>query len=177
MILNVWNYFRFMFRKVSIGEGSKVHFGAVLDTPYGGYISIGKYTEVRKGAIILSGGGSIVIGDNCSINPYCVIYGNGGLSIGNGVRIAAHTTIVATSHRFDRCDKYIYEQGLTSLGITIEDDVWIGAGVAILDGVTIAKGCVIGANAVLNKCTEPYGIYAGVPAKLIKKRCADAITI
>lgn len=55
-------------------------------------------------------------------------------------------------------------------GIVIEDDVWIGAGVKILDGVTIAKGCVIGANAVVTRSTEAYGIYVGVPAQKIKSR-------
>lgn len=55
-------------------------------------------------------------------------------------------------------------------GIIIEDDVWIGAGVKVLDGVTIAQGCVIGANSVVTKSTEPYGIYVGVPARKIKSR-------
>lgn len=153
-----------------MGEGSFVCWGATLNTPYGGYISIGKKTEIRKGAIVLSYGGNIEIGDNCSINPYCVIYGVGGLTIGNGVRIGTHTTIIPSNHRFDNCDQFIYEQGITSFGIAIKDDVWIGAGVVVLDGVTIAKGCVIGANAVVTKSTEPYGVYVGVPAKLIKKR-------
>lgn len=170
LITRIWNYFRYLFKKIEIGEGSIVYWGAILNTPYGGCISIGKNTQIRRGAIISSYGGNITIGDNCSINPYCVIYGHGGLTIGNGVRIGTHATIIPTNHRFDKCDRYIYEQGITSLGITIEDDVWIGAGVALLDGVTIAKGCVIGANAVVPKSTEPYGVYVGVPAKLIKKR-------
>ena len=54
-------------------------------------------------------------------------------------------------------------------GIVIEDDVWIGSGVKILDGVVIGKGCVIGANAVVTKSTESYGVYVGVPAHKIKK--------
>lgn len=54
--------------------------------------------------------------------------------------------------------------------IIIEDDVWIGAVVKVLDGVTIAQGCVIGANSVVTKSTEPYGIYVGIPARKIKSR-------
>jgi len=170
LIARIWNYFRCLFRKIEIGEGSVVCWGAALNTPYGGSISIGKKTEIRRGAIVSSSGGNIVIGDNCSVNSYCVIYGVGGLTIGNGVRIGTHTTIIPSNHRYDKCDQYIYKQGITSLGIAIEDDVWIGAGVVVLDGVTIARGCVIGANAVVAKSTEPYGVYVGVPAKLIKKR-------
>ena len=56
----------------------------------------------------------------------------------------------------------------------IEDDVWIGANCTILDGVRIAKGCIIGAGSVVSKSTEPFGIYAGVPARLIKKRVTTA---
>lgn len=110
------------------------------------------------------------IGDNSTINPCAIIYGQGGTIIGNGVRIAAHTVIVPSNHIYSDSNKYIYTQGLSKKGIKIEDDVWLGAGVKILDGVTIAKGCVIGANAVVTKDTEPLGIYVGVPAKKIKNR-------
>lgn len=55
-------------------------------------------------------------------------------------------------------------------GIVIEDDVWLGSGVKVLDGVIIRKGCVIGANAVVTHSTEEYGIYVGVPAHKIKSR-------
>lgn len=94
----------------------------------------------------------------------------GGVKIGNGVRIAAHCVIVPSNHIYSDPNEYIYKQGMSCKGITIEDDVWIGAGVKVLDGITIAKGCVIGANAVVSKSTEPYGIYVGVPAKKIKSR-------
>lgn len=115
-------------------------------------------------------GGNIVIGDNSTINPCAIIYGQGDTIIGNGVRIAAHTVVVPSNHIYSDPNKYIYTQGLSKKGIKIEDDVWLGAGVKILDGVTIAKGCVIGANAVVTKDTEPLGIYVGIPAKKIKNR-------
>jgi acetyltransferase-like isoleucine patch superfamily enzyme len=67
-------------------------------------------------------------------------------------------------------DALVSKQIVTKLGVVIEDDVWIGAGAKILDGVTLRKGSVIGAGAVVTKSTESYGVYAGVPAKLIKFR-------
>ena len=79
--------------------------------------------------------------------------------------------IVPSNHIFSNPYEYIYKQGLSCIGITIEDDVWIGAGVKVLDGVIIRKGCVIGANSVVTHSTEEYGIYVGVPARKIKKRC------
>lgn len=54
--------------------------------------------------------------------------------------------------------------------IIIEDDVWIGANVTVLKGVTIGRGSVVGAGAVVIKNLPPYGIYGGVPAKMINIR-------
>lgn len=113
----------------------------------------------------------IKIGKDTIIEPNVVLSTRaGGTIIGNGVRIAAHTVVVPSNHIYSDPNKYIYTQGLSKKGIKIEDDVWLGAGVKILDGVTIAKGCVIGANAVVTKDTEPLGIYVGIPAKKIKNR-------
>ena len=52
----------------------------------------------------------------------------------------------------------------------IQNDVWIARNCTILSGVTIANGCVIGANSTVTKDTEPYGVYVGSPARLIKHR-------
>lgn len=95
--------------------------------------------------------------------------------IGNGVRIAAHTVIVPANHGIDASTP-IFEQPETKLGIAIEDDVWIGAGVRILDGVRIGRGCVIGAGAVVTRGTVPFGIYAGVPARQIGTRSETSDT-
>ncbi len=107
---------------------------------------------------------------NCSINPGCILYGHGGLDIGSNVRIAAYTVIVPANHVFEQQDKLIREQGLTMKGVKIGDDVWLGTRVTVTDGVEIAQGCVIGAGAVVTESTEPYGVYVGVPARLVKFR-------
>ncbi|OWY07404.1 hypothetical protein B6V74_18410 [Thioclava sp. F42-5] len=125
--------------------------------------------------MLASNGGSIEMGDDCSVNPYSVLYGKGGLKIGNGVRIAAQTVIVPTNHGTDDLTMPIFKQKSRSIGIVIEDDVWIGANCTILDGVRIAQGCVIGAGSVVSKSTKPFGIYAGVPARLIKMRGANSV--
>lgn len=118
-------------------------------------------------------GGDIVIGNDFSLNPYSVLYGQGNLTIGNDVRIAAGCVIIPSNHIFADREKPIRLQKISKLGIVIEDDVWIGANVTVLDGAHIARGCIIAGGAVLRGKTEPFGIYGGVPAKLIGVRGED----
>lgn len=92
------------------------------------------------------------------------------LKIGKGVRIATHVVIIPSGHNYNNIDKFIYQQGETSLGIKIEDDAWIGAGARVLDGITISKGAVIGVGAVVTKNVPEYAVAAGVPAQIIKYR-------
>lgn len=159
-----------IFPDIAIGKNSLVEKGAYFHTKYGGSISLGNNCYVAKNVQIITEGGVISIGDDCTLNPGTIIYGQGGTTIGNGVRIAAHCVIVPSNHIFSKPNEFIYKQGLSKKGIIIEDDVWLGAGVKVLDGVKISKGTVIGANAVVTKSTEPYGVYVGIPARLIKRR-------
>jgi acetyltransferase-like isoleucine patch superfamily enzyme len=136
----------------------------------GEFVRIGDQCSIRPYAHIYALGGSVTIGRRCSVNPYSVLYGTGGLVIGNFVRIAAHTVIVAAMHRFDVRDVPICEQGSDAKGITIEDDVWIGAGVSILDNVRIGTGAIVAAGAVVVRDVAPFTIVGGVPARVIGER-------
>jgi acetyltransferase-like isoleucine patch superfamily enzyme len=122
--------------------------------------------------MLITYGGDIDIGVNCSVNPYCVLYGLGGLKIGDNVRIAAHTVIVPANHTFDDPSIPICRQPETKKGIIIEDDVWIGAGCRILDGVRIGRGSVIGAGSVVTKSIPEMSVAVGVPARVIRRRGA-----
>ena len=59
---------------------------------------------------------------------------------------------------------------MTQIGITIEEDVWIGAGVRVLDGVVLGRGCVVAAGAVVTKSVSARTVVGGVPAKEIATR-------
>ncbi len=152
------------------GSGVIVMRGAVLNREHGGAISIGSGTVVHRGAMLLPYGGFIRLGKRCSINPYSVLYGHGGLTIGDHVRIAAHCVIVPANHGIALDGGVIADQPLTKRGVRIGNDVWLGAGVRVLDGGVIGEGCVVAAGAVVRGELEPYGIYAGVPARLIRMR-------
>jgi acetyltransferase-like isoleucine patch superfamily enzyme len=112
----------------------------------------------------------ISIGYNSSINQGCNLHGLGGIEIGNNVRIACYTTIFAADHEFSNPDTPVRHQGYRAAKVTIEDDVWIGAGVNINKGVTIGKGAVIGGGSVVTKDIPPYAVAVGNPARVIKYR-------
>jgi len=155
---------------VSIGEYAILDGNSEKCNPS---ITIGDNTYLTSFAVIDVQGGFVKIGENCSVNPFCVLYGQGGLEIGNGVRIAAKTTIIPANHSFSRTDIPQWLQPLTKKGIKIEDDVWIGTNVTILDGVTIHRGSVVGGGAVVTKDIPEYSVAVGVPAKVIKRRIED----
>lgn len=156
--------------KKNIGYGTKISSRAKLKTVNGGQISIGKHCSIHDYAHILTYGGKIEIGDNCSVNPFCMLYGHGNLKIGNGVRIASSSIIIPSNHIIEDINKPIYLQGNSNIGIIIEDDVWIGAGSKILDGVTVGRGSVIGAGSVVTKNIAEFTVVAGNPARLLRRR-------
>ncbi len=65
-------------------------------------------------------------------------------------------------------EKMIDEQGVSTLPVIIEDDVWVGANSVILPGVTLGKHCVVAAGSVVSHSVPPYSICAGCPARIIK---------
>lgn len=140
-----------------------------------GSVVLGKRVHIYRGTIIETGhGGKVIIGDytyifaNCNLNGYV-----GNVRIGNYVMISAHCGFAPYQHKLDDLSRPMSTQKLTSKGdIVIEDDVWLGMGVKVMDGVRIGRGAVIGANAVVTKDIPPYSIAVGVPARVIRKRGA-----
>jgi acetyltransferase-like isoleucine patch superfamily enzyme len=135
-----------------------------------GSITIGNRSYIYPYALIKADDGNIIIGDDCSIHDYSVLYGRGDLIIGNNVRIATGVAILPYNHVYSDAENLIRMQGISSKGIIIEDDVWVGAKSIVLDGVLIGKGSVIAAGAVVTKSVEPYSVVGGNPARIIKKR-------
>lgn len=115
-------------------------------------------------------GGKLEIGEHTYIGPYTCISGYGKIEIGKDCLIASHSSIYAHNYDFNDPTKNIREQGFNYKGIRIEDNCWLGSGVRVVDGVTIGRGSVIGAGAVVTKDIPPYSIAVGVPAKVIDSR-------
>jgi acetyltransferase-like isoleucine patch superfamily enzyme len=174
IIRQLW-YPRYYFYKLCgfflyVGINPNISRKSIFGFFNGGSILIGSNCVIDHYALISTHGGNIKIGDNFSLGPFSVIYGAGGLLIGNDVLIGAHTIIIPANHSFTRIDIPIDLQGSTMKGVIIMDDVWIGAGCKILDGVTIGKGSVIGAGSVVNKSILEYSIAVGNPVQIIKSR-------
>lgn len=133
----------------------------------------GRPIQIHSGSFIGSYAvlhGPISIAENVGINHHCSLDGGSkGIHIGRDCRIAAHTTMMAFNHGFDAETK-IYQQNVTSKGIRLGEDVWVGAHVGITDGVNIGDGAVIGMRSVVTKDVERNAVVAGSPAKLIKWR-------
>ena len=161
---------RFLGRPVHIHPSSWVSSRASIRVCGGGSIAIGRNCEIHPLVMLMTYGGEIRIGDNCSVNPFSVIYGHGGVRIGNGVRIATHTVIIPANHTPSRDGQPLHLAPITSRGIDVEDNVWIGAGARILDGVRIGENAVIGAGSVVTRSVPADATVAGVPARLIRQR-------
>jgi acetyltransferase-like isoleucine patch superfamily enzyme len=139
----------------------------------GGEVRLGDRVHVYRDTIIEVGaGGSVSIGDDTHIQASCNLKGFlGSLIIGRNVQIAPHCGFSPYEHNFDDRGAAIREQGIRSTGdIVLEDDVWLGIGVAVLEGVRIGKGAVIGAGAVVTKDIPPYAVAVGVPARVVRMR-------
>lgn len=151
---------------IRLGENCYVQSQAVLNARSGS-LKIGCRFEMSETARIETRGGAVVIGDNCSINSFSIIYGQGGVRIGNGVRIAANTVIISENHVISK-EVPFFLSGTASKGISIGSNCWIGTGCTVLDGVSISDNVVIAAGSVVTKDCVADSIYAGVPAKRMR---------
>jgi acetyltransferase-like isoleucine patch superfamily enzyme len=114
--------------------------------------------------------GPVVLEDEVSINiGVCIDGGSRGVRIGAGTRVGAQSKLYAFNHGFAP-DMPIYLQPVTSEGIVIGRDVWIGAGAGITDGVEVGDHAVVGMGAIVTRAVPAFAVVAGVPARVIGDR-------
>ncbi|MCC6165915.1 MAG: acyltransferase [Caldilineaceae bacterium] len=160
-------------RNVYLDEGVYLH-----ACPQG--ITVGDESYVMHGAVLHVYNfrslphAFIRIGRNSLIGEYNVLRGQGGITIGDRVYLAPLVQLLAVNHVFADPTRPMVDQGITAEGITVEDDVWIGAGAIVTDGVCIGRGAVVAAGSVVTKDVAPHTVVGGAPARLLRELTPDA---
>jgi acetyltransferase-like isoleucine patch superfamily enzyme len=139
--------------QVKVGAGTQVLDGTILEYCHGSW---------RLGP-------AITIGDRCYVGRGVDFNCRERITVGNDCLIAAGCRLVDHDHGMDLGEPMRAQVGAEA-AITLEDDVWLGANVVVLKGVTIGRGAVVAAGAVVNKSIPAYEIWGGVPAKRLGTR-------
>ena len=118
---------------------------------------------------------NISIGDDVYIGPNATfLTSDSTISIGNKVMFGPGVTILTGDHNYNVVGAFMKDvkekKPENDLPVVIEDDVWVGAGVIILKGVTIRRGSIVAAGSLVTRDVLPYSIVAGHPARLVKPR-------
>ena len=187
LIMMCRGYF-WLYRKVFLGKGCQISnkrnivFGnnitiennvsidgyAKNKLTFGNNVKIGAYSLVSCTSHMSKYGKGIAIGNNSAFGRYTEFGAAGGISIGNDVIAGSYISFHSENHVFNDSSKLIREQGVTSVGIKIGNNVWIGAKVTFLDGAVIGNNCVVAAGAVVNGVFPDNVVIGGVPAKILK---------
>ncbi|MGC8833752.1 MAG: acyltransferase [Armatimonadota bacterium] len=161
--------------KIHIGSNVAVDDNCLLDAK--GFdnkgISIGDGVFLGRNTIVLCKNGDIQIGKGTMVSCNCEIFSGSKVTIGQNCEIAAYTYLIGGDHSYADPTVPVAEQGLVSRGISIGDNVWLGAGVKVADGVSIGQDCIIGAGAVVLKDIPDFSLAAGVPAKVLRSRLEE----
>jgi len=161
---------------IRVGDNVVIDDGCVLDAKGSAQqgIGIGGGVFISRATILSCKGGSIEVGDSANLGIGCVILSESRVTIGDSCLFAAHCYLVAGgNHDFSRTDIPIIQQpSLSRGGIHIQQNVWLGARVTILDGVTIGRDSIVGAGAVVTRDIPPFSIAAGVPARIVRTRAS-----
>jgi acetyltransferase-like isoleucine patch superfamily enzyme len=159
-------------RKIRIGDDVTIDDLVVLDakgeTNQG--IAIGNGAFVGRATILSCKNGDIVLEDEVNIGFNSEIFSGSRVHVGRYGLFAAYTYLVGGGHEFSRLDQPVILQPRTSVGITLGENVWLGAKATVMDGVRIGQDVVIGAGAVVTEDIPPRTIAVGIPARVVKHR-------
>ncbi|WP_152659573.1 DapH/DapD/GlmU-related protein [Demequina salsinemoris] len=159
-----------------VGTNASIGPAVVIDARSRQGVQLGESVTIDRGAVLRASGvlrdlgEGIRIGERTAIGVGNFIHGGGGVVVGTDCLFGPYVSILSENHRFADPSVPIREQGETRASVTIEDDVWIGAGATVLAGVRIGRGAVVGAGAVVVHDVAEQQIVGGVPARGIGAR-------
>jgi acetyltransferase-like isoleucine patch superfamily enzyme len=158
--------------KIRIGDGVTVDDLVVLDAKGTGNrgIDIGNGVFLGRATILSCKDGDIVLGDHTNLGFHCEVFSGSAVTVGRHGLFAAYVYLVGGGHEFERADMAVIDQPRASAGITLGDNVWLGTGAKVLDGVRLGSDVVVGANGVVTSDLPDGAIAAGVPARVLRVR-------
>jgi len=134
------------------------------------FLRLGNDVHLARFCTLRAGENGIILHDNVGINTRSYLEGNGGVEVGANTLFSPGVHCISGNHVFDDREVPIKYQG-TQLGkITVGEDCWLGTNVTVLPGVTIGRGSVIGAGAVVTRDVPEFSIALGVPARVVGQR-------
>jgi acetyltransferase-like isoleucine patch superfamily enzyme len=149
------------------GKNARICSNSRIDVmPFNNFV-LGDNSTIEDFCTINNGVGDIIIGDRCRIGMSNVLIGP--VTIGNDTILAQNIVMSGLNHGYEDITLPPHDQKVTKSKITIEDEVWIGANVVVVAGVTIGKHCVVAAGSIVTKSIPPYSVVVGNPAKVIKQ--------
>jgi len=158
---------------MTLGAGVYLDHGVYLHGGTGG-ITIGDHSWLMSGCRLhvfnfrdIPHAG-IRIGTRTFLGEETLMRAQGGITIGDRVLFGPRVQVLAVNHVMSDPDRAIMDQGITAVGIRIEDGCWIGAGAIVLDGVTIGRHACIGAGAVVTSDIPAHALAVGAPARVIR---------
>lgn len=158
-------------KNVKFEDYSEIHGLCSEGLVFGDYVTISRGVMIRPSSYYGGDlGVGLTMGEHSSIGPYGYIGCSGRITIGKNVMFGPKCSLFAENHNFSDTETSIKSQGVNQKGITIEDDVWIGSNVTILDGVTIGRGSVIGAGTLITKDVPAGSIVVDKREKMIRAR-------
>lgn len=141
---------------------------------FGDRVSVGRFAIIQPtNALGGEPGEGMRVGDNSNIGAFAFVGCSGYIDIGSRVLMGPRVTLLAENHLFDDHDLPIKDQGIERRHITIEDDCWLGADSTIVAGVTVGRGSVVAAGAVVTRDVPESSVVAGVPARVVRRRGGD----
>jgi acetyltransferase-like isoleucine patch superfamily enzyme len=175
-LVRYWRFLVFKLRNphivtegfVFLGKGAQLYarpgYGRLV---LGRWVHVGSGTAIRCHEGTLRIGDKVVFGKDDTVNCYLDV------EVGAATIVADWVYIGDFDHKFSDVTVPIKDQGIVKSPVRIGPDVWLGVKVTVLRGVTIGRGGVVAANAVVNRDLPAYSVAGGVPARPVRDRVAD----
>lgn len=134
----------------------------------GDCVKIGAFSTLSSTSHLSKYGKGLKMGNNSAVGQFTEFGAAGGIEIGNDVIMGSYISFHSENHNFIDSSKLIREQGVTSKGIKLGNNIWVGAKVTFLDGCIVGDNSVVAAGAVVNGIYPDNSIIGGIPAKVLK---------